>query len=362
MKYTVRSNVWFVCLAALALGACASDDGLDTGDSTGAGGSAVGGNGGMSSGGSGGSISCGPVCAIACEFGNVLDSSGCPTCSCNPGPKECSAKECPAVPEIAKLCPDGSSVGMICKRGGDGKCTTVFQECPTTCKPVTCKLGCQFGFKKDATGCEVCECAAPPVCKTTDCGPPPPVAPCPGGTGPTMACERNATSGKCGWNIGQCHVCGPVCAIFCEFGNKLDDKGCATCSCNPAPLACSDKECGPGPKVATRICEDGSSAGPECNRDAGGKCGWQITSCPASCSGLRDLKTCELNEGCRWLEPGCSGNKLSVAGCFAKSGVNCESDDDCSPGKQCATRTVDHCAMRPNLRCITCASPINVCL
>ncbi|XP_071098249.1 BPTI/Kunitz domain-containing protein 4-like [Haliotis cracherodii] len=26
---------------------------------------------------------CGPVCMIYCPFGNVLDSNGCPTCSCN---------------------------------------------------------------------------------------------------------------------------------------------------------------------------------------------------------------------------------------------------------------------------------------
>ncbi|KAI0240900.1 Kunitz-type serine protease inhibitor textilinin-4, partial [Lamellibrachia satsuma] len=28
-----------------------------------------------------------------------------------------------------------------------------------------------------------------------------------------------------------CPVCGPVCAINCEFGNKMDANGCATCDC-----------------------------------------------------------------------------------------------------------------------------------
>jgi hypothetical protein len=360
MKFKTGSTTWLVCFAVLALASCMGNDGLDTNDggAGAAGGGSIGGKGGA-----GGNMTCGPVCEIFCEFGNVTDASGCPTCSCNPAPKECSPKECPAVPAIAKLCPDGSAVGMSCKRGTDGKCGIVEGTCPTTCKPVMCKLGCEFGFKKDATGCEVCECAPGPVaCKTTDCGPVPPVAPCPGGSGPSISCERNAASGKCGWKVGQCMVCPPVCAIFCEFGNKLDPNGCATCQCNPAPVACTEKECGLGIKAPTRICEDGSTAGPVCNRDAVGKCGWSITSCPASCSDSRDLKTCELNTKCQWLEPGCSGNKLSVAGCFPKSGVNCETDKDCVPGKQCVTRTVDHCAMRPNLKCITCASPINVCL
>ena len=30
-------------------------------------------------------------------------------------------------------------------------------------------------------------------------------------------------------------VCGPVCDIFCEFGNVPDANGCPTCRCNPPP-------------------------------------------------------------------------------------------------------------------------------
>lgn len=360
MKFKAGSNVWIaLVMGTVALGACLGNEGLDT---DGAGGSAAAGAAG-GKGGSGGTSTCGPVCDIACEFGNVTDDAGCPTCACKPPPKECGPQDCgnQAAPAIALMCPDGSAVGFSCRRDARGQCSLQQEPCPTTCKPVTCKIACQFGFKKDASGCEICGCADAPVCAKADCGPVPPVAPCPGGTGPAMSCERNATSGKCTWNVGQCNVCAaPVCAIFCEFGNKTDGNGCPLCQCNPAPI-CTAQECGVAPKAATRICEDGSTAGPECTR-SNGKCGWQITSCPAACSDLRDLKACEINKACQWLEPGCSGNKLSVAGCFARAAVNCETDKDCVPGKQCATRTVDHCAKRPDLQCFTCASPINVCL
>lgn len=30
-------------------------------------------------------------------------------------------------------------------------------------------------------------------------------------------------------------VCGPVCDIYCEYGNVLDAQGCPTCQCNKAP-------------------------------------------------------------------------------------------------------------------------------
>ncbi|XP_064596422.1 BPTI/Kunitz domain-containing protein 4-like [Liolophura sinensis] len=63
---------------------------------------------------------CGPVCMIYCPYGNVLDSKGCPTCSCNPAPLE---------------------------KREDG------------CPPVLCKMYCFNGWKKNDEGCDICECA-----------------------------------------------------------------------------------------------------------------------------------------------------------------------------------------------------------
>ena len=32
--------------------------------------------------------------------------------------------------------------------------------------------------------------------------------------------------------------CGPICAIFCAYGNVIDEKGCPTCTCKDSP--CED--------------------------------------------------------------------------------------------------------------------------
>ena len=81
--------------------------------------------------------------------------------------------------------------------------------------------------------------------------------------------------------------CGGVCAIFCEFGNVLDDKGCPTCACNPPPAtACPPEKCpSPSPKVANIVCPDGNTiGGPACVAKADGTCGWTIVSCPTPAS------------------------------------------------------------------------------
>ncbi|XP_046543734.1 BPTI/Kunitz domain-containing protein 4-like [Haliotis rubra] len=71
---------------------------------------------------------CGPVCMIYCPFGNVLDSSGCPTCKCNwPEPSD--------APEPAKK--------AIC-----------FNP-----QMALCDLYCPTGrMAHDSQGCPICRC------------------------------------------------------------------------------------------------------------------------------------------------------------------------------------------------------------
>jgi hypothetical protein len=86
--------------------------------------------------------------------------------------------------------------------------------------------------------------------------------PCPGNgkcsDDPSDSCDPSAGGADCG-GICQCvqnvlciqgdvfdnspkvcacvpqTTCGPVCQIFCAYGNVLDDKGCPTCKCKSAP-------------------------------------------------------------------------------------------------------------------------------
>lgn len=56
-------------------------------------------------------IQCGPVCAILCQYGNVLDANGCPTCRCKTTPCENGRVPLP---------------GYFCGRGPNR------QDCPLT--------------------------------------------------------------------------------------------------------------------------------------------------------------------------------------------------------------------------------------
>ena len=173
---------------------------------------------------------CGPVCAIFCEFGNVLDEQGCPTCKCinpcdnhdckegtmcQPEAKECLAEPCPQYtcvareePECGPVCDIYCEFGNVadekgcptcqcinpcdehdCKEGTQcqpeaKKCLTepcpqytcVAEEEPSTAEPKTdskcpkaepCNIRCAYGLKYDADGCQLCECVDP--CAEHDC-------------------------------------------------------------------------------------------------------------------------------------------------------------------------------------------------
>ena len=103
---------------------------------------------------------CGPVCDIYCQYGNVLDPSGCPTCQCKPAPT------CPAGSH-AVTCSTASACTLDCdeyERGADG-CQRCACKTPATCAPpgaATC-IYCPFGYRAGPGGCITCSCADPPI-------------------------------------------------------------------------------------------------------------------------------------------------------------------------------------------------------
>ncbi len=197
---------------------------------------------------------CGPVCTIYCEYGNVLDAKGCPTCQCNPPPADsCAAVLCPTGTrcEGGKCLPSGPSCGGIAGKAcpGLGKCVDDPND---SCDPA--RGGADCGG--------LCSCVQ------------------------NVACDANSkfdsSPSVCACVPGK-PVCGAVCAIACQYGNVLDANGCPTCKCNPPPtvVPCPPEKCPVGaPKIATMVCADGSTAGAVCAQTADGACGWTITRCP----------------------------------------------------------------------------------
>lgn len=154
----------------------------------------------------------------------------------------------------------------------------------------------------------------------------------------TLDPDPNAGNGGAGGAPDGGQICGPVCDIFCAYGNVLDANGCPTCSCKPDPgclliqpdcgrsycpygfatdtrgcascqcaaapicdgvtpencsetvppicacdpgRACFESECGgPPPPVQPAPCPDGSVPPFDCVRnDDRQTCGWRVRSC-----------------------------------------------------------------------------------
>jgi Antistasin family len=121
-------------------------------------------------------------------------------------------------------------------------------------------------------------------------------------------------------------VCGPICDIYCAYGNVLDVNGCPTCACNPPP--CPSMPC---PSCAYGYVRDSNGC-------------WTCTCAPvAPCGQLLDAGLCEASSHCRWLTPGCAmgANPLaqSESGCYEQ--VDCLTTSDCTEtGSTCVDRTV----------------------
>jgi hypothetical protein len=123
------------------------------------------------------------------------------------------------------------------------------------------------------------------------------------------------------------------------------------------------------------MCSDGSTGGPVCERTDSGHCAWIFRSCPdEACGNARNAASCAALAACRWLQPGCTEPRLPLAGCYARSLLDCETRG-CPAGRQCVKRVIDPCAgavlapsAAPSLIappppvCTACAQTVSICL
>jgi hypothetical protein len=127
-------------------------------------------------------------------------------------------------------------------------------------------------------------------------------------------------------------VCGPVCNVYCSYGNVLDANGCPTCACNVQPTSCALRDCMQCPRGYLR--------------DSSGCLTCTCVPDPSlPCNTFQDVSLCSASTHCRWLAPGCglfSSNDISASetGCY--EAANCTQNSDCSKaGTACVQRTVN---------------------
>lgn len=130
-------------------------------------------------------------CRMFCENGWAKDDHGCEVCQC---------QEALAVDPVPELIPvDPVILPMLPPIPDSG------------CSPRRCRMFCNYGFKKDEQGCEMCECRDEPEgCQE-------------------MMCKMSEK---------------------CEFGHLKDERGCDMCMCRSAPQGCPEIMC-------TMFCETG---------------------------------------------------------------------------------------------------------
>jgi hypothetical protein len=182
---------------------------------------------------------CSVICpAIACPqqpcpYGSIPDANGCPTCGCNPPPPACTTQECGPGPKSPNfLCPDGSIAGPVCGRAADGTCGWTIVSCPIVCPAIACLRACPLGSRKDANGCDTCDCITADECAVY---------------GDYNACQADM---RCTWLFPGCGT--P--ALASQGCYRRADLGCGSDTDCPGGRACLKRvvnNCPPGALCVT---------------------------------------------------------------------------------------------------------------
>lgn len=221
---------------------------------------------------------------------------------------------------------------------------------------------------------------------TDDCGAPPP----PGNGGwcpPAYECidgQWEDTAGACPepecpasepWqgNVA-CVMEGQDCDYFYEGGCD-DEYNEITYRCMDGVWVELSNFCSPPPECPSDLPVEGSDCtgwdfAYDCFYEVPNACGIEDDFAYAYCDGLTwvvdmkstcdgcsygDAASCEANDACRWLVPGCGENPLLAAGCAP---IDDCAPDSCTGGATCSTYDADPCW---NTLCNSCSAPVSIC-
>lgn len=120
--------------------------------------------------------------------------------------------------------------------------------------------------------------------------------------------------------------------------------------------ACTQAECSPAPGAPNYTCPDGSTAGPVCERDPAGTCGWNFVTCPGICQADAD---CAQGEQC--INGTCAAGPTSCGGSTCGAGQYCcnPSCGICAPLGGSCTQQVCASACSSDADCASSESCVN---
>ena len=291
---------------------------------------------------------CEPVaCLLFCENGYKVNENGCDICECaekdggqcgagdtKPAPDGCNTCVCIngnwacTLKLCVEECPppadyDGFCIQVIAYAMTDsGQCcqypnpcvvppeldSVTMDECMDPgggeCTGPVCLMACEFGFKVDKDGCEICECNDP-ECPQILC---------------INECEGGYLYDKEGCQTCECNEEGPGCPLVlclddCPNGYLYDQDGCQTCECKEGP-GCPEILC-------INECKDGYLYGDD---------GCQTCECNEAINCPEILCINECKDGYLYGDDGCQTCECAGPGGGGEcvEGDEKEADDGCN--------------------------------